>query len=88
MDRDIKKPNESGRNNYKTLGEQHLMHSTVTSASQMNGKKFKEVLLQIQENRRNLLEVQTKWDNLIADSRLKIINKMLFMMKYSYRRIR
>jgi len=44
MDRDIKKPNESGRNNYKTLGEQHLMHSTVTSASQMNGKKFKEVL--------------------------------------------
>jgi hypothetical protein len=44
MDRDLKKPNESGRNNYKTIGEQQLMHSTVTSASQMNGNKFKEVL--------------------------------------------
>jgi hypothetical protein len=41
MDRDLKKPNESGRNNYRTIGEQH---STMTSFSQMNGIKFKEVL--------------------------------------------
>jgi len=44
MDRDLKKPNESGRNNYRTVGEQQMMQSTMTSASQMNGIKFKEVL--------------------------------------------
>jgi hypothetical protein len=44
MDRDLKKPNESGRNNYKTIGELQMMQSTMTTASQIIGNKFKEVL--------------------------------------------